>query len=937
MSYTGRVTLTGLIGIIISSYAMYNFMIYGRLDWYKLIGSGILVLIAWFFGKQYDRAQYYASRYRSNQDQLKAVLNHNADGIIIWDLEHTVLEVNQSFERMYGWSRDELIGTKLESMKREIVIDVEAKIKEVLEKGSIHYETKRIQKDGTEIYINATLSLIRNREEEPIWIVGIVRDITERKKVSQRLSENEERFRTLVENSPDAIFIHTGGRFVFANATAANMFEVESEQDFIGQDVLELVHPDEWEKVKTRIAETQETHKAALPLQEKLVKSSGETFFADVTTIPITYQGKQANQVICRDVTFRKMMEDKLRNSERQLRGITDNMMDMLAKVNNMLVFEYVTPSYERILGYKTSELIGRKVLDLIHPDDVDIVNYHISKGLHGNQSMKMEYRCKTAHGNYVWMESVRSLFYDEEGEFQGSIIVSRNIADRKEAEELVLKQERILQGVSEATRQLLTTLDHEKSINRALSMLGQTMNVDRVYIFEKHQFDQQKNVISLRFDWSRDTIEPISASNMFENYGYEGTSFEHWIIRLEKGDVISPVLTELPESWLNQIQLQEVRSLLLVPIFVNRAFWGFIGFDDYYGERRWTKNEKATLSATAVSIAGSIERHLQEKQLRQMLHENKQLAARMSALLTNLKAGVLVVDQAKAVTLVNEEFCNMFHIDKLIDSLIGTMSTKLFENLQHIFLEKEEFLSKVRQFYQEKKVIINEEIKLNDGRTFELDYIPIYIEDNYDGHLWYYRDISERKMNEQQLKETNEILRQLSSLDGLTNIANRRYFDEFLLSVWEQAINRHTPLSLIMFDIDQFKKYNDTYGHQQGDCCLKEIAKALRCTVEEVDKLVARYGGEEFVAVLPNTTSQQALQVAELIRSAIEGLQIAHEASTVTNVVTVSLGVADVIPTENLSPNDLIIRADKALYHSKNTGRNRVTAYTEDLELSLG
>ena len=175
-----------------------------------------------------------------------------------------------------------------------------------------------------------------------------------------------------------------------------------------------------------------------------------------------------------------------------------------------------------------------------------------------------------------------------------------------------------------------------------------------------------------------------------------------------------------------------------------------------------------------------------------------------------------------------------------------------------------------------------------------------------------------------QKLEIANRELQRLASLDGLTGVANRRRFDEYLDTEWQLMAREKLPLSLILCDIDFFKKYNDTYGHQAGDACLRQVADALRfCARRSVD-LVARYGGEEFVVILPNTTVSVAAQIAEEMRSVVNALQIPHVQSAVSEHVTLSLGIACLTPTLNTSPAMLIAAADAALYQAKAAGRNR-------------
>lgn len=190
----------------------------------------------------------------------------------------------------------------------------------------------------------------------------------------------------------------------------------------------------------------------------------------------------------------------------------------------------------------------------------------------------------------------------------------------------------------------------------------------------------------------------------------------------------------------------------------------------------------------------------------------------------------------------------------------------------------------------------------------------------NVQGVLFMFTDITVRKELEEQLRRT-------ASIDALTEVANRRSFDEALENEWLRAKRNKTPVSMIMADIDFFKKYNDSLGHVDGDECLKKVARVLQRVVRRPGDFVARYGGEEFAVVLADTSNQGAAIIAETMRAGVEALGVQHPDSPTAPNVTISLGVTTRVPLPQDKAEELVKSADQALYKAKQGGRNRVVA----------
>lgn len=185
------------------------------------------------------------------------------------------------------------------------------------------------------------------------------------------------------------------------------------------------------------------------------------------------------------------------------------------------------------------------------------------------------------------------------------------------------------------------------------------------------------------------------------------------------------------------------------------------------------------------------------------------------------------------------------------------------------------------------------------------------------------------------ELEKANRELECLSCLDGLTGIFNRRRFDEDLQREWDRAQRNGQALSIVLVDIDCFKSYNDTYGHQLGDTCLTKVARELQATAKRSSDLVARYGGEEFAIILPNLDYDGAVRMGGLLKEAVVELHLDHRASHVMPFVTVSVGIATALPSADQKAKQLVGQADMALYQSKATGRNRVTHWRDILHAS--
>jgi two-component system cell cycle response regulator len=211
-------------------------------------------------------------------------------------------------------------------------------------------------------------------------------------------------------------------------------------------------------------------------------------------------------------------------------------------------------------------------------------------------------------------------------------------------------------------------------------------------------------------------------------------------------------------------------------------------------------------------------------------------------------------------------------------------------------------------------------QIRRRDGtaRAMDLTLTPMYAgEPLFIGLL---HDITHHKQSETALQRA-------ALLDPLTKIANRRHFDSFLEKEWLRAIRSSEPLSLVLIDVDHFKLYNDTLGHAAGDACLRKVAAALQSHALRPTDIAARYGGEEFVLLFAETSADTAFKLAESIRAHVESMEVPSPRSNTSAWLTVSVGVATIVPTQRDDIESFFVAADRAMYQAKEAGRNRVAA----------
>jgi diguanylate cyclase (GGDEF)-like protein len=302
---------------------------------------------------------------------------------------------------------------------------------------------------------------------------------------------------------------------------------------------------------------------------------------------------------------------------------------------------------------------------------------------------------------------------------------------------------------------------------------------------------------------------------------------------------------------------------------------------------------------------------------LKERSEELRWETAFLEAVVTSSGDGILIIDSERQKVVENRRTIDIW---KIPDEIISDKDdVRRITYLMSRMKNPQQFNEMIAYLFDHEDEAIRLEIELIDGIVLDTYSSPIIGGDGgrY-GRIWTFRDITEAK-------RYRDMLESLSSVDGLTGLANRRHLDDALDLEWRRAMRDGSPLSFILMDLDFFKQFNDNYGHVAGDDCLRAVAHCLAGVVKRPGDMVARYGGEEFACILPNTAGDQAAVLAGLMKDQLHNCGIRHAYSAVSDKVTMSVGIATLVPRRGQPSSDLVRLADNLLYSAKKQGRNQI------------
>ncbi len=890
----------------------------GEGDWLNIIAAPLPLenegfVIAYFDITECKKAEIAL---KESEFRFREAVDNFPDTFVIYDADRRIQFINNEGIRVSGYTEEQILNRRDEELFPAAITD---NYLPLLQQA---IETKTPQKGECTIALNSnSLSAaiayipLLNKQGEIYQILGITHDITERKRAEESLIKSETTNRALLNTIPDLMF-RVKGDGTYLDFKPANFSDVIKPQIFEGLKVVDVMPPNIAEQSMRYIQQTLET--GEIQVFEYQLEINGEVSVYEARLIA---SGDNEVLAIVRDITARK-------NADREKNQLIESLQKSEAnlaraqRVAHVGSWEYdvdskkITVSEEFLRIFDSPLNLGLNYFNLVkqvHQKDRKTWKNLIREALEQGSANEVELRIWQSDRTLRYIEARAEAVFNPTGKPIRLFGTALDITEQKKAQAALAESEAkyrsLMNDAGDAI--LLTDLEGNflESNKKAEDLLGYT----------------------------KDELITLHASQILPPQERERVS------------AVFALTAKTGGGWLPNTQLcQKDGETLWADISCSVVQWGeglkvqqaILRDITYRVQIEASLREQAERERLISAMQERIRQSLDLKeilqttvvQVRQFLQCDRVAICRLGSDCT----GVMVSES------VNSKYCSILGLT-LRDPLLGEQALPP-EQLGGIYQVEDITQAWVSQ--SQVNFLTEVEVKA-------MLMVPIVQSSGLWGLLiahhcsaprrWQQSEIkllsqlatqvgiaTQQSQLYEQLKEANQQLRQLATRDGLTLLSNRRHFNEYLEREWQQMERDRTPLSLILCDIDFFKPYNDTYGHQAGDESLKQVAVAIQKASKRPLDFVARYGGEEFAVILPNTDANGAICVGETIREAVKALQVPHRASPTCGYITLSVGIATVTPGVESSLETLIQEADRALYRAKDQGRDCSVHYDQ-------
>jgi diguanylate cyclase (GGDEF)-like protein/PAS domain S-box-containing protein len=842
---------------------------------------------------------------QESDEKFSKIFHNSPVAIAISTLEDgRFIEVNDSFVEDFGYSRAELIG------------------RTSIELGFWRSPDSRQQLISTlkhqESLLNQEIAVFTNTGEQRTVLISceqldlgntrcllsVLRDITIRKQMEQALQESQAQYQSLVDVMPQCLYrTDLEGRLSYANRAFLNSLG-HTLNDCLGKTVYDVYPPDLAAKYDRDNQHVLATGEILDLVEEHQIPATDDFIYVHVIKSPVRDGSGQivGTQGLFWDVTSRHEAELALQRTNQEMAAIFAALPDLFFRIASDGTILDVKSRNAQDLLIPPEDLLHQNLQDVLPDHLAGRLLDAIQDALEQNTVVSTEYALETATDEQYFEARIVRLNDDQ------AIAIARNISDRIQMEMALLDSEQLLRDLIDAVPAMLSAKDlHSRYI---------VMN------------EYQARFYGITTD---EAVGKTAVELLGDKYGDHSYALDQQVLDTQQSlpffEMVSPDQDGNPHTWL----------VTKVPL-------------------RTAAGELRGLVSAAVDIT---ERKHSEDALRQRIERERVISGitkrirrslELQDILNTTVAEVRQFLQADRVLIYRflPDWSGVMEVESVGDPWMSVLGTTIRDPC---------FTGDYVTQYKHGRVQAVSDIFQADLQACHVDLlsyfqvranlvVPIVTESQLWGMLithqcsgpreWQTDEVDFlRQLSDQvaiaiqqstlyeKIQEANRELQRLALLDGLTQIANRRYFDDYMEKEWQRLTREQTHLSLILCDVDEFKLYNDLYGHPAGDRCLQAIAQALLKASRRPADLVARYGGEEFAIILPNTSGSGAMKVVEQVQQEVRDLKIAHPDSSSGDYITLSLGISTVVPSANQTPADLIEAADQALYQAKSRGRN--------------
>lgn len=641
---------------------------------------------------------------RKSEERYKTLVENAIFGVFLHDGKE-ILYLNKRAEEITGYSRDEINSMEdmfdmIVSEEREMVVDRGARRIAGEEIPSV-YDRRVRRKDGSiaEIQLQNTPTTLGGRNV----IMVTANDVTDRVTAEEAVLASEERYRVLVETSPNAVFIaNLHGEILFANRKSSDLAGMPPEE-LIGKNIDDFLAPEEAEKVDQEFKAARQAGRGIAKRLTRVIADGVERYFEASASV-IDEPGQETRvMVIANDVTERELAQRRLRESEERYRAIVEATRDVIVMINRGGEILYVNPEVERAFKYKADEATGRHVFGFIHPDDRERVAEAIANAFRrGIANQNFTAKCLAGDGSLVHVE-VNSGLVGWPGEDAVEIMVIRDVTERKKREQ----EQELRLRVEEALADILTEFVGPREIHEAISYTleetGKLLGAGRAHYLE---FSSDGETMSCEAEWVGEECQPVKDRLQ----GLRISDYPWWIETLSAGrTVVRSDIEEVPEEAVREIlRGQNVLAVAVAPIFKGESLAGFMSYHDVKRHREWSLPEEEMLREVAETISHALDR----KEWIEELERSERFRARITE---SIDEGLMVIGNG-VVTWVNRRACEMLGYGP--EELIGQSTENLFPGPKH---EKSLALGAAKALMSGERYIREEKAKRKDGSLVDV------------------------------------------------------------------------------------------------------------------------------------------------------------------------------------------------------------------------